>query len=201
MFNRLSNRHFSVATPLQLLYKRSAKLKKVEVVPTPPPITDIPERYAKYYNKCPKLLQSHMREILTHPTGFVLSIAALQQLATLVPFLTLWYTLFKIGGPDITFLPDSLMERGTTLMDHAIAKTPVANELTEEQTAAAVKSGATAYAAVSTASPLVWAFSVALAPAFRRSLHRSFSAIKTRFTSTSKATPPTPPSTTTNNTL
>lgn len=183
MFNtRCFKRPFSTSTPLLLLYKRATKLKKIDPPqPTLPPSADVPQRYAKYYAKCPSLLKPHMREMLTHPAGFVLSIAALQQLATLLPFLALWYTLYKSGGPEVSFLPEHLLERGTTLMDRALSQTTVSNELSPEQTAAAVRSGATAYAAVSASSPLVWATSLFLAPAFKRSIERTFSVLKKRF--------------------
>lgn len=189
-------RSFATTPTARLLYKRATKVKKAPVVATNPDQTHIdpsnpsnpsnssptpPQLASKYYQRAPAFLKPHMRCVLLHPTGFVVAVAALQQLLTIGPFLATWFALYKYGSLESAThladkMPEILIDRGQQIVASALNNTLLPDATTVDvdipttvdniDIPKATTTGAVSYAIVKASAPLVWAFALVFAPAF-----------------------------------
>lgn len=154
----------SIVTPTRtLLYKRTTKIKRT---PTPDlnlnAKLDDPLADNKYYKRTPNILRPHMRSMLLHPGKFVLSVAVLQQIFTIVPFLFLWKGYYN-GWFHVPFeMPEQLIEHARGMMEKGLTQWDP--QMGDRDTA--IETGATAYATVRALTPLIWVSAILGAPFF-----------------------------------
>lgn len=126
----------------------------------------------KYYNKTPLLLKPYMRCILLRPTGFVLSIAILQQFFSIIPFLFLWY-IFNKFDISLASLPENFVVKGTELMHNGLTNW----DDSQGDKLRAELSGANAFALIKLLSPVIWISAILFAPFFDKFVLRSITRI------------------------
>lgn len=173
-----------VSSPItNLIYKRATKIKKVpekmeqerKVLKDAKTVSDLEdiERIKslatnKYYQKTPLLLKPYMRSILLRPAGFIISIAILQQVLSILPFLLLWYIFDQYDIKPLS-LPDNIVVKGMELMHNGLINW---DESQGDKHSAEI-AGANAYATIRVLTPLIWISAIMLAPFFDQYVLRS----------------------------
>lgn len=180
-------RTFRYALPLQLIYKRETKIKKVpesmdqqrKILKDAKTVSDIEDienikslANNKYYLKTPLLLKPFMREILLRPAAFVISIAILQQFLSIIPFLLLWYLYdkYNLQPPP---LPENIVIKGLELMHNGLINWDESQGNKQH----AELAGANAYATIRVLTPIIWVSAILLAPFFDQFVIRSLTRI------------------------
>lgn len=168
-------RSFSHTRILPLLYKRTTPIKKA---PTPELKVSVGEmediqtikslKDNKIYQRTPLILKPHMRNILTRPYAFVFSIVALQQVFTILPFLSLWYV-FDTWSIQPPSLPQDMVVRALEMMHNGLINWDDQMGSREK----AELAGANAYVMVKLLTPAIWVAAIGLAPLFDRYVLRS----------------------------
>lgn len=176
-------RRFSFTPLTNLIYKRATKIKKLpeameqerKVLKDAKTVSDIEDiekikslATNKYYQKTPLLLKPYMRSILLRPAGFIISIAILQQVLSIIPFLILWYIFdqYNIQPPS---LPDNIVVKGMELMHNGLINW----DDSQGDKHTAEMAGANAYATIRVLGPLIWLSAILLAPFFDQFVLRS----------------------------
>jgi hypothetical protein len=187
-FNHVRN--FKSTTISNLIYKRATKIKKVpeameqerQVLKDAKTVSDIEDiekikslATNKYYQKTPLLLKPYMREILLRPAGFIISIAILQQVLSIIPFLILWYIFdqYEINPPS---LPENIVVKGLELMHNGLLNW----DDSQGDKHKAELAGANAYAVIRVLGPVIWISAILLAPFFDQYVLRSLGRIVKR---------------------
>lgn len=186
-FQIIQNRNFNKTSNLNLIYKRSTKIKKApeamekerKVLKDAKTVSDLEDiekikslASNKYYQKTPLILKPYMRSILLRPAGFIISIAILQQFLSILPFLLLWYIFdqYKISPP---LLPDNIVVKGMELMHNGLINW----DESQGDKYNAELAGANAYATIRVLSPLIWISAILFAPFFDQYVLRSLTRV------------------------
>lgn len=189
-FQVIQNRNFNKTSNLNLIYKRSTKIKKVpeamekerKVLKDAKTVSDLEDiekikslASNKYYQKTPLILKPYMRSILLRPAGFIISIAILQQFLSILPFLLLWYIFdqYNISPP---LLPDNVVVKGMELMHNGLINW----DESQGDKHSAELAGANAYATIRVLSPLIWISAILFAPFFDQYVLRSLTRVVKR---------------------
>lgn len=183
-YPQLATRKTFITSPISnLIYKRAAKIKKVpesmqkerQILKDAKTVSDVEDidkikslATNKYYQKTPLLLKPYMRSILLRPAGFIISIAILQQVLSIIPFLILWYIYdqYEIKPPS---LPENIVVKGIELMHNGLINWDESQGNKER----AEMAGANAYATIRVLGPLIWFSAILLAPFFDQFVLRS----------------------------